>query len=320
MEGARAKLSSAGKSSTEQFLQMAMETSPLRHFKFMREHPNLALAMTPGHTLALLNREVYNQVFGANNKEAAAAPNTISSVVKAKDVAVVVEGALQELQTDIEQCAEHLRSTEVPAERYLTRVATQREQTIFALRNPELCRVAAEFGLDYFEMIPGDQQAVQDCVRERKELAATQPLITAKTAASELKADSPTAPSSTQSDSSREKREARHLKQDVKRTRGQFRYTLHTLEFNDSALEYYCSLSSQDQLPYLSELSRMNRGYLDCKRSISGTNPKVFELEAGKAGRIYYRRHEGATAVLIEQMGSKHTQDSDCADLRNGKS
>ena len=120
-----------------------------------------------------------------------------------------------------------------------------------------------------------------------------------------MKVGPPTAPSSSQNESSRGKRDARHLKQDVRRTKAQFRYTLHTLEFKDAALEYYCSLSSQDQLPFLSKLSRMNRGYLDGKHSIPGTNPKVFELEAGKAGRIYYRRHDGATRVLIERIGNK---------------
>ena len=126
MEGARAKLSSAGKSTNEQLVQIAMETSPLRHSKFMREHPHSALTLTPGHFLAVLNREAYNQVFEANNKAAAAAPNTIGSVVKTKDVPLVVERSLQELQAEIEQCAERIRSTEVLAERRSTRKATRK--------------------------------------------------------------------------------------------------------------------------------------------------------------------------------------------------
>ena len=226
--------------------------------------------------------------------------------------------SILELQQDIDRRTCLARPAKIALE-VRHRKVTRQERIIFELRNPEICRVAAEFGLDYFENSPGDQQAIRDCVRERKELASPQPLRAGKTAASESKQGPPKVPSSSQSDSGRGKLDSRHLKQEVRRTRAQFRYTLHTLEFKDAALEYYCSLSSQDQLPFLSELSRMNRGYLDGKRPIRGTSPKFFEMEAGKAGRIYYRRQEGAAPVLIERIGNKHTQDADCADLRNGQ-
>ena len=317
MEGARAKISSTGTSDSERILQIAMETSPLRHFKFMREHPNLALAMTPGHTFAVLNREAYNQVFGANNKAAAAAPNTISSVVKAKDFPVVVEGALQELQSDIEQCAEHLRSNEVLAEGGSNRKATQRERRIFALKHPELCRVAAELESDYLDMTPSEQKVVRDLARERDSFAehATSTEVGASAQAQNSGGSSSTDPSGP-GNNRNEKRGAKHLQQEMKKTRAEFRYTLHTIEFANMALEYLCSQTPQDRLPFISELSRMNRGFLDGKHPIRGTNPKVFELEAGKSGRIYYRRQEGTNPVLVERLGNKHTQNSDCEALR----
>ena len=177
--------------------------------------------------------------------------------------------------------------------------------------------MAAEFESDYLDMTPSEQKVVRDLVRARDTLQE-HPLSTevgTSIQAQKSGGSPPTEPSGP-GNSRNKKQGTKHLQQEMKKTRAEFRYTLHTIELTDMALEYLCSLTSQDQLPFISELSRMNRGFLDGKHPIRGTSPRVFELEAGKSGRIYYRRQEGSNPILVERLGDKHTQNSDCEALR----
>jgi len=230
----------------------------------------------------------------------------------------LAQETIQAVQRDIDICTELARPKRSPLEG-LHRKATRQERVILTLRNPEICRAAAELGFDYFEMSPGDQTVVQDIVRERKAFTDPQPEATNGGRTKGVKNKPDAVPPNPLVEDKDDGREDHRLKQRVKKTRAEFRFTLHTLEFKDDALERYCGLPFQDALLFLSEFSRMNRGDLDGEHDVPRTSPKVFQRSAGSAGRVYYRQQGGPAPVLIERIGDKRTQDSDYVALRRAK-
>ena len=60
----------------------------------------------------------------------------------------------------------------------------------------------------------------------------------------------------------------------------------------------------------------MNIGDLEDKHHIPRTNPKLLVREAGRDGRIYYRRQARPNSVLIELIGDKNSQNGDYRTLK----
>lgn len=186
-----------------------------------------------------------------------------------------------------------------------TRKISKNERTVFALRYPEICAIAKQLGVDYHEETPANQAVIHDIARERKE---------------SQNVDAPIQESSRvekQSLPNADRGSSRGTK--VAQKKKEFKHLLDTLEFTEAALQHFCLLPHETAVPFLSEFSQMNKGFLNAKHQVPKTKPKVFQRDAGSAGRIYYRRQDGPATVRIELIGTKGTEQADYRALQNAK-
>jgi uncharacterized protein YaaW (UPF0174 family) len=212
----------------------------------------------------------------------------------------------EKVQRDIDASSKRKSSTK---QSHSNRTISKQERTIFRLKNPDLCRMAQSFGLDYLELSTRDQEAVKSMLAEQEKLA-------------DIKANG--APQETPKDRTRSAKAYRAalsskggIRRQIAAKKAEYRQLLENLEFSDAALGRLCELPSEDYLLFLGQLRRINQGHFNPKCTIAQTSPKVLEQEAGRSGRIYYRCSSGSKTV-IELIGTKTTQESDIRALRDG--
>ncbi|HYH00648.1 MAG TPA: hypothetical protein VD837_16065 [Terriglobales bacterium] len=213
---------------------------------------------------------------------------------------------VQKLRRDVDEIsrAAARKATLAPKPRTITK----QERTLFALRNRELCAIALELsGTEFLDLSPADQEAVREILRERQEMAAELEGQEKKDKRKEIKG---------QNDPKNE--EPGKSQSKVQWKRKELRHTLRNLEFTDRALQSLCDMPHDRYISFLSVLGQMNEGFLGSKHDVPQTSPKVFQRDAGRDGKIYYRRLKGSTCAIVELIGNKNTQDSDYAKLRKG--
>jgi uncharacterized protein YaaW (UPF0174 family) len=186
---------------------------------------------------------------------------------------------------------------------------TKRERAVFALQNPELCRIATELDVDYLDLSPDGQETVRQLLSERKEFEAKQADEARREARRQRK----------QAEQQSGRKSDQKNEQLIETKRKEYKHLLRNLEFTDIALERLCVLSKDESVPVWSELGLLNDGMLDDKHHVPGTRPKIFQRDAGRGGRIYFRRKEGPKAAHIELIGTKKSEDADYRRLQNRK-
>jgi hypothetical protein len=228
-------------------------------------------------------------------------PGDLCTQVENGDRGGIAQEEIRRVQTIVESSSQPAKVNRVPEPKPIRKLSGQ-ERTIFDLRNRELIRVASQLEVDYHSASPEVQCTIQLLLREQQ---------ASEKATVEMQIPFP---SQTNARPRNGKSADRHSQ--IERKRKEFKFSHHTLEFRDEALEWYCILSHEDAMPFLSELSQMERGFLEAKHHVPLTKPKVFQRDAGRSGRIYYRRQDGAAAVLILRIGDKSTQSADYSSLR----
>jgi hypothetical protein len=87
------------------------------------------------------------------------------------------------------------------------------------------------------------------------------------------------------------------------------------LRFSSPALTWILDCDKEVRRVLEGKFSVMNQERLDGKHEVPGSNPLVWQHDAGRGLRVYFRQeHENRTTVLM--LGTKGTQDSDYSKLK----
>ncbi|MFL6415740.1 MAG: hypothetical protein ACJ74Y_08730 [Bryobacteraceae bacterium] len=88
-----------------------------------------------------------------------------------------------------------------------------------------------------------------------------------------------------------------------------------TFYFNDQALKKLDGIDRAQRRVFYRQLRLMHDGKTHGKHEVPGTSPKLWELDAGNSGKIYYRR-DSTSKLVVELVGYKHGQGADYEFLR----
>jgi hypothetical protein len=87
------------------------------------------------------------------------------------------------------------------------------------------------------------------------------------------------------------------------------------LKFEESALAWILSCDKTDRRIIEGKFRLMNQEQLEGKHEVPGTNPLVWQHDAGHGLRIYFRQERDRRTSVV-MLGTKGTQDSDYEKLK----
>jgi uncharacterized protein YaaW (UPF0174 family) len=110
-------------------------------------------------------------------------------------------------------------------------------------------------------------------------------------------------------------REGQSARKAVARLRHDYASLLPNHSFSDSALARLDAMEDGKRKVFLDQLRLMHDGKTNAKHEVPGTSPKLWQLDAGNDGKVYYRR-DGVNKFVVELIGLKKQQDADYACLQ----
>lgn len=103
----------------------------------------------------------------------------------------------------------------------------------------------------------------------------------------------------------------------IKQIRNEFRHFLPNLEFHDDALERYDSLEEHERTLAAEQLKQLDSRNDTDQHMVPQTKPKLFQRQAGRNLRIYFRKADSANRYFVRLIGTKNTQNSDYRKMRS---
>jgi hypothetical protein len=185
------------------------------------------------------------------------------------------------------------------------RQPTKYDMTIFYLRHYDLCRAAErQHGKHYLELSAEQQRALRAVVAAGMESPRNEGSRRKQQVRKE-RLGKRTA-----------KRDAVKARADIERQRTEFGRLLPNLVFTDEALERYVALEEEQRVRVLRQLKRLDSGIVRGKHHVPKTQPVLFQRDAGRDLRIYFRQEGVPPRTLIRLIGSKATQSADYLRMR----
>lgn len=182
---------------------------------------------------------------------------------------------------------------------------TALEKIIFNLQHPELSQLARRFANAHFlELSEPEQAALRELHRESLtwQPPAGQPI--AEPGPNPRKPQAAGAsPESGRPELARASVEEELLR-------------LANLSFTDEALQRLRQFSRRRQQVILEKLRQIHDGNIRSKHVVPNTDPRVFQRDAARDLRIYYRRDGAPNRFLIRLIGTKSTQEADYRAMR----
>jgi hypothetical protein len=91
------------------------------------------------------------------------------------------------------------------------------------------------------------------------------------------------------------------------------------LVFLEAALIRLCEYDKAEVMSFERKFSVMNEGETEGKHHVPRTDPLVWQLDAGRDLRVYFRHDSYQNKILIVLVGKKSSQEADYRRLRKGQ-
>jgi uncharacterized protein YaaW (UPF0174 family) len=244
--------------------------------------------------------------------EAAKTPHATS------DMLAVFEEEVR-LATSVAQTSRRSKAKSLP----LKRVASKLEKHVFDLKpeNKLLREVARESVGDHFlDLSEVDQDDIRKMAQERIQME--------EATAEQYRKDSERAKrDEKQRQQVEEKlgakatkggREGKGADKKLRNSRNFLKATFPNLQFSNRALERYKSYEgSVLHSSFASKFRLLDQGNIVDKHHVPATTPKVFQMDCGGHGKLYYRRGSDGHSICIEMLGDKNSQPRDLKTLQS---